>query len=89
MPASAFVLIFTLFFLLFSLLLFILFACMTRNSPIYCVYSTLLFFCEHELHGTSYFGIWFPLNRQTRLNRERGFLSLGFFVRMKKFLHAQ
>ena len=89
MPASAFVLIFTLFSLLFSLLLFILFTCMTRNSLIYCIYSTLLLFCEHDLHDTSYFGVWFPPDRRSRLNRERGFLSLRFFVRMKKFLHAR
>ena len=34
-------------------------------APIYCVYSTLLLFCEHELHSASYSGVWFPLDWQS------------------------
>ena len=32
-------------------------------APIYCVYTTHLLFCEHEQHGASYSGVWFPPNQ--------------------------
>ena len=87
MLASAFAMIFAFFPLVFVVAIHSFRMYVQEFPHILCLFDTLLF-CEPELYGTSYSGVWFLLDRQSRLNRERGFLSLGFFVRMKKFSPA-
>ena len=84
MLASAFTLIFAFFPLVFVVAIHSFRMYVQEFPHILCLFDSLLF-CEHELYGTSYSGVWFLLDRKSRLNRERGFLSLGFLVRIKKF----
>ena len=88
MLASVFALIFAFFPFVFVVAIHSFHMYVQELPHILCLFDTLLF-CEHELYGTSYFGVWFLPDQQSRLNRERGFLSLGFFVRMKKFSPAR